>query len=176
MRGKLKARLLEEENRGITPAHAGKTSDICISMSAAEDHPRACGENSQACEKRGVQTGSPPRMRGKPITKIDLGVRFGITPAHAGKTGGCVCEFRRDRDHPRACGENKRCDYFRQRDVGSPPRMRGKPPAGLRHPLRLGITPAHAGKTTRLRQSRQKTGDHPRACGENTSEMAYFRG
>ena len=38
------------------------------------------------------------------------------------------------------------------------------------------ITPAHAGKTQRYHQSKVLSSDHPRACGENTSEMAYFRG
>ena len=38
------------------------------------------------------------------------------------------------------------------------------------------ITPAHAGKTNSVVTEVVVSADHPRACGENTSEMAYFRG
>ena len=38
------------------------------------------------------------------------------------------------------------------------------------------ITPAHAGKTLQEIRFGNARADHPRACGENTSEMAYFRG
>ena len=45
-------------------------------------------------------------MRGKPSGEAKAVVKYGITPAHAGKT-----EFRHEpaakcEDHPRACGEN----------------------------------------------------------------------
>ena len=53
-------------------------------------------------------------------------MKYGITPAGAGKTCyslGCVCT---NEDHPRRCGENDMLtltDYFR---LGSPPQVRGK--------------------------------------------------
>ena len=54
--------------------------------------------------------------------------------------------------------------------------MRGKQnrAVGLIEPLR--ITPAYAGKTYRRVTRETLLMDHPRVCGENTSEMAYFRG
>ena len=60
--------------------------------------------------------------------------------------------------------------------VGSPPRMRGKLFASSFVAAILRITPAHAGKTRELVDFGHAPADHPRACGENTSEMAYFRG
>ena len=59
---------------------------------------------------------------------------------------------------------------------GSPPRMRGKRLLGLPEVPREGITPAHAGKTRSCASPAPRFRDHPRACGENTSERAYFRG
>ena len=53
----------------------------------------------------------------------------------------------RERDHPRACGENKSNSWPISGRLGSPPRMRGKPL--LRY------------------QRRTNDRDHPRACGEN---------
>ena len=54
--------------------------------------------------------------------------------------------------------------------------MRGKPLVALKDTFAAGITPAHAGKTIPCHRFRLLSRDHPRACGENTSEMAYFRG
>ena len=45
--------------------------------------------------------------------------------------------------------------------------MRGKLSACTDHARLSGITPAHAGKTSRKDNKKRVTGDHPRACGEN---------
>ena len=52
-------------------------------------------------------------------------------------------------------------------NVGSPPRMRGKP--GILWLLRCSrrITPADAGKTSDTMWQLVRLGDHPRGCGEN---------
>ena len=54
--------------------------------------------------------------------------------------------------------------------------MRGKRGDEKELVVVAGITPAHAGKTRTMPLLVRKAGDHPRACGENTSERAYFRG
>ena len=54
--------------------------------------------------------------------------------------------------------------------------MRGKLENGVTFDGVQRITPAHAGKTTAALSPSAFWSDHPRACGENTSEMAYFRG
>ena len=88
-------------------------------------------------------------MRGKHYTNgVDIALA-GITPAHAGKTfGGKRC-YRKDRDHPRACGENEETGEITDIVAGSPPRMRGKPCSAVCVTTAVGITPAHAGKTHR---------------------------
>ena len=72
--------------KGITPAHAGKTSVIVVPYQAQEDHPRACGENGAEKEKNKMAKGSPPRMRGKLSLNFSTLQIDRITPAHAGKT------------------------------------------------------------------------------------------
>ena len=52
---------------------------------------------------------------------------------------------------------------------GSPPRMRGKLRERFEPILKVGITPAHAGKTSPALISSCRLWDHPRACGENSS-------
>ena len=66
MRGKQRRVVLQYEDRGITPAHAGKTECPHQSRRGARDHPRACGENFLATSRCVRRAGSPPRMRGKP--------------------------------------------------------------------------------------------------------------
>ena len=114
-------------------------------------------------------------MRGKALDGRFTGPCYRITPAHAGKSdwqcplsGSC-------RDHPRMCGEKSRAGPVCGWCPGSPPHVRGKeasvPP--IRTPI--GITPAHAGKsTTRLILSVLPK-DHPRACGEK-SRVCLFLG
>ena len=106
-----------------------------------------CGENGFLKKITNETEGSPPRVRGKPCSaRISWSSRR-ITPACAGKTSAyssirAVCG-----DHPRVCGENDGGGKHRSREVGSPPRVRGKrqeKPVIIHH---LRITPACAGKT-----------------------------
>ena len=92
----------------ITPADAGKTSLLLQIGSPRTDHPRGCGENQGYYEFEYGTQGSPPRMRGKPISSSAVTAVARITPADAGKTqsdrpaaGPCT-------DHPRGCGENRK--------------------------------------------------------------------
>ena len=50
----------------ITPADAGKTSQINRTVMLSWDHPRGCGENAAIVRPHTHTMGSPPRMRGKP--------------------------------------------------------------------------------------------------------------
>ena len=65
-------------------------------------------------------------MRGKVPFLSKLWYNQGITPAHAGKSGGHVPKAQRATDHPRTCGE--KYAYIEQGNFneGSPPHMRGK--------------------------------------------------
>ena len=93
--------------RRITPAHAGKTLRPLPGTRRTSDHPRACGENEQKHYESNVNTGSPPRMRGKRSgCRRGVGQRR-ITPAHAGKTDAIITIVVTNWDHPRACGENR---------------------------------------------------------------------
>ena len=47
MRGKEKHCYNFADNRGITPAYAGKSVEVCEFLNNAEDHPRLCGEKKK---------------------------------------------------------------------------------------------------------------------------------
>ena len=94
--------------------------------------------------------GSPPRVRGKGIVHVFVPEKLGITPAYAGKRMLYARAVRRDRDHPRVCGEKTAPRHRLHLAKGSPPRMRGKAPSNVDVPGTYGITPAYAGKSITL--------------------------
>ena len=86
-------------------------------------------------------------MRGKLMELDNEKDIVRITPAHAGKTASADFFVCLREDHPRACGENYCPKFEIDPRAGSPPRMRGKLVVVYFQCARLGITPAHAGKT-----------------------------
>ena len=137
---------------GITPAHAGKSHRLHLSIHRPWDHPRTCGEKTFLEQTGPAGLGSPPHMRGKANTGTDTASEARITPAHAGKSMMQSRTATAIRDHPRTCGEkwclHLRCSLY----TGSPPHMRGKASSVLTGFCGTRITPAHAGK--RLKRSR----------------------
>ena len=90
----------------ITPAYAGKTILERRYSRLQPDHPRVCGENATYTLTQWRSTGSPPRMRGKPLRLHGAYQHQRITPAYAGKTVNAAASVRLRPDHPRVCGEN----------------------------------------------------------------------
>ena len=89
----------------------------------------------------------------------------GIIPAHAGLTDFLDSLFDSQWDHPRACGAHDPVIATIAEVLGSSPRMRGSPWRWYFIVIRLGIIPAHAGLTQRIRNRPRSCRDHPRACG-----------
>ena len=99
-----------------------------------------------------------------------------ITPACAGKTLSPTLSLSFAQDHPRVCGENSASQRFSCARLGSPPRVRGKPPlVGLDKPFHR-ITPACAGKTLSPSSAERWLKDHPRVCGENSTLLRKLGG
>ena len=98
-------------------------------------------------------------------------LRAGITPAWAGKSGCMMPAFAVSGDHPRVGGEKPASRPSKRPVWGSPPRGRGKGPAGQRPLLDTRITPAWAGKSAQLERPPPLTQDHPRVGGEKTKKI-----
>ena len=126
MRGKEAAPRLPCGAARITPAYAGKRHNDRNGQVTEKDHPRVCGEKVDGDRNRSRQMGSPPRMRGKACV------------ACASAAPGW--------DHPRVCGEKNDWQRIKEAYTGSPPRMRGKEKFAMAADMKLGITPAYAGK------------------------------
>ena len=125
-------------------------------------------------------------MRGKAPGTPGTILCDGITPAYAGKSFCIPSRLLPDRDHPRVCGEKfnsgsmlkqmgdhpRVCGEklrrvgLRSGKAGSPPRMRGKGIQPCNQWVRVGITPAYAGKSAHRVRRSDSMRDHPRVCGE----------
>ena len=151
MRGKEVRVAIIRGLNGITPAYAGKRSKNHTDKGAISDHPRVCGEKAASRAMPSSGQGSPPRMRGKGRGAHSFLPFSGITPAYAGKRARDPVKAQETRDHPRVCGEKLYLAPLVRVVLGSPPRMRGKVMVVDVCDIRIGITPAYAGK--RLKRS-----------------------
>ena len=167
MRGKPDRLCPECGEKGLIPAHAGKTSANRVLSNEAKAHPRACGENDNLSSNAPSSEGSSPRMRGKPLALRTYETPVGLIPAHAGKTGSRVQVLSQTGAHPRACGENCPAPCQDAGSIGSSPRMRGKHSPKAADHVNHGLIPAHAGKTRLSLPTTFGVWAHPRACGEN---------
>ena len=179
MRGKPRAKFLRAKTYRITPAGAGKTDLFSGSVGFTRDHPRRCGENLTASRDRRAGRGSPPQVRGKPLNSSSCRSRSWITPAGAGKTALTTSASAGAWDHPRRCGENRQDDELREKEIGSPPQVRGKRGCRLHFVCVRGSPPQVRGKQRQRIRTGRLVEDHPRRCGENsdiTSQRSYKSG
>ena len=118
-----------------------------------------------------MRSGSPPRVRGKEVSRrLGLAVD-GITPACAGKSSTATLAAHSTGDHPRVCGEKPQPATHSAAPPGSPPRMRGKDEQTTGKNENARITPAYAGKRSQGVAALQLGWDHPRVCGEKQSRQ-----
>ena len=110
--------------------------------------------------------GSSPRVRGKGQNALRRFAVYGIIPAGAGKSSFSHPSLSSFQDHPRGCGEKRKCEEMGIAIKGSSPRVRGKVFALRQNTLRNGIIPAGAGKSRKNRAVCGGRQDHPRGCGE----------
>ena len=122
---------------GITPAYAGKSCKFLCKCFYIQDHPRLCGEKSPLKDVLQVGLGSPPPMRGKDYSSISFSSLPRITPAYAGKSDYRRGVFSSGRDHPRLCGEKHLIRFW--------------------FTIHIGITPAYAGKRSRICRYSRRT-------------------
>ena len=132
---------------GLIPAHAGKTMRPSGTRSAQRAHPRSRGENVGQVRRTGQLRGSSPLTRGKLEGAWGNLEAAGLIPVHAGKTPQRQTRSAAGRAHPRSRGENVDSSIAALNEAGSSPLTRGKLRGAVAHLPRLGLIPAHAGKT-----------------------------
>ena len=131
---------------GSPPRVRGRVKTEPTIITLHRDHPRACGEEEALQALQNSEMGSPPRVRGRALDELNKLNWKGITPARAGKSSTAPTRPLSTKDHPRACGEERKCQLFCWTWVGSPPRVRGRDRPGVLSLYYPRITPARAGK------------------------------
>ena len=97
----------------------------------------------------------------------------GIIPACAGSTQTHRLHDQPRRDHPRMCGEHAWAFSLTSSKSGSSPHVRGARGFMLSEAVHCGIIPACAGSTPQMTHSISITWDHPRMCGEHTTDDSF---
>ncbi len=171
VRGKHGYRLGHLGHGRIIPARAGQTAAHVYDIRKGADHPRACGANHDVDIPQQRDTGSSPRVRGKPTIVNQSFTKSRIIPARAGQTRPLAVCSTVVADHPRACGANDVSPRDGGASDGSSPRVRGKLEHAVGDTAQIRIIPARAGQTSGWRGSRRFRPDHPRACGANDAML-----
>ena len=99
---------------------------------------------------------------------------MGLIPAHAGKTRRDRARPHGDGAHPRSRGENRALSRPAPSVKGSSPLTRGKHQNSGRRRRRMGLIPAHAGKTATAGLRTRLPRAHPRSRGENVRAVDPF--
>ena len=131
----------------IIPARAGQTKRPLATSLTQTDHPRACGANVRVQISQTLIEGSSPRVRGKRFFCSRFSPATRIIPARAGQTSSSAFFFSSSADHPRACGANLALEVPELVEIGSSPRVRGKPIHIALDDVTHRIIPARAGQT-----------------------------
>ena len=113
--------------------------------------------------------GSSPLTRGKHLAAFPRAGKRGLIPAHAGKTSDAIRRSCLIWAHPRSRGENPHLVSVVHMDEGSSPLTRGKHSGHRPDGRRVGLIPAHAGKTLASTSWACPARAHPRSRGENAS-------
>ena len=111
--------------------------------------------------------GSSPLTRGKLGELVHFLRGHRLIPAHAGKTRPRASSPACTGAHPRSRGENPCAARACAPSAGSSPLTRGKLGAVIGWPRKVGLIPAHAGKTCIAGNAVLTVGAHPRSRGEN---------
>ena len=150
MRGARPACLKQVCQGRIIRADAGSTTTINDELNTRGDHPRGCGEHICRSGWNRYAKGSSPQMRGARWVLPCRPTLSRIIPADAGSTSPLFIVI---------------CDK-----MGSSPRMRGAPSPVIDLECALGIIPADAGSTRLAYREPPPRQDHPRGCGEHSSQ------
>ena len=133
--------------RGITSACAEQTVPVPVPVQPTWDHLRVCGADVYWLARVSSRSGSPPRVRSRPVRLRVHEPFLGITSACAEQTLFGVTVGVLVGDHLRVCGADLVLEALEQFLQGSPPRVRSRPPGRPRTVVRLGITSACAEQT-----------------------------
>ncbi len=147
VRERLPASFSSASLAGITPARAGKTLNVPLKKTSNGNHPRSCGKDLMGVPGNVAAGESPPLVRERLSAVQSIHPLVGITPARAGKTIFLTLAMLFIMNHPRSCGKDLSPRWGATNGLESPPLVRERLEILPLLKVRIGITPARAGKT-----------------------------
>ena len=165
VRGKLFHQSAANSKKGYIPACAGEARPGPGAPSSDPVHPRVCGGSHRSAMIDSSESGTSPRVRGKPRKTPRRGSGWRYIPACAGEAPS-RCNPNRERAvHPRVCGGSTAVVNAAKIAWGTSPRVRGKLRGPHRHGAGAGYIPACAGEASGRQPGTRPTRVHPRVCG-----------
>ena len=131
----------------FTPTCVGTTSSMAFCMARCAVHPHVCGDDTSADVSTPGGSGSPPRVWGRLVMLVSPSGRGRFTPTCVGTTRAPAGARAGSEVHPHVCGDDVRRAHSSCMNVGSPPRVWGRPLIGA---VRRGLsrfTPTCVGTT-----------------------------
>ena len=170
VRGTGRSILLPMTGSRFIPACAGNRIERPRVSTTDPVHPRVCGEQQIALKKRGLASGSSPRVRG-------TAVGSSLAPAIKRFIPACAGNSLRKKDepepvpvHPRVCGEQTGHRIRAGTQIGSSPRVRGTAAKISAPGPTLRFIPACAGNSAITLSCPPNVAVHPRVCGEQLTD------
>ena len=127
-----------------------------------------CGEDKWLAANLQLQSETPPRVWGRPLSDFRLRGEWGNTPTCVGKTWCGGSDKFWHQKHPHVCGEDHFARFSAFFDKETPPRVWGRHQRKWRKTFFRGNTPTCVGKTTYCSHSYKRLRKHPHVCGEDT--------
>ena len=171
---------------GIIPTRVGTRLNAIRNSASQKDHPNACGDKWYRDFKFPFARGSSPRVWGQ-ATATEVSTNLsGIIPTRVGTSDRNACRVCKRWDHPHACGDKQRSDYFvgywrdhphacgdkplytitTRQIVGSSPRVWGQVKVINMRGSKRRIIPTRVGTRFFLSVCIIPQEDHPHACGD----------
>ena len=162
-----------------TPACAGRTPSLGVSMVSRAEDPRLRGEDPLLEGAADTTGGRPPPARGGRFAPVAAEPEHRKTPACAGRTAVPRSARARRQEDPRLRGEDDDFAFANDLVTGRPPPARGGPPGRLVGADGPRKTPACAGRTPARPARSRVPPEDPRLRGEDaraTSRLARLIG
>ncbi len=123
--------------------------------------------------KTAVEGGTSPRVWGKPYDDLRHDARQRNIPTRVGKTPDVVRFPDRAAEHPHACGEYITLGSSHAPRCGTSPRVWGKLADQSPGTFMTRNIPTRVGKTLFRQAASVNRPEHPHACGENVTGLAF---
>ncbi len=147
VRGRQRLRVDGFAVAGRTPARAGTTRVVGVSVMWFPEDPRSCGDDTRWEGEPIDLVGGPPLVRGRRRPDAQRAHPLGRTPARAGTTHDPGADRVCREEDPRSCGDDNPKAIAGEDLTGGPPLVRGRQDVCGLPPGEIRRTPARAGTT-----------------------------